>query len=86
MHRTRKTTSETTAAAVKTAPAKTTKARVARRAAKPAGGSIFDPSEHQQEIAQEAYYAWLERGAGHGSAAEDWARAESLVGLRYRAD
>ena len=83
MHRTRKTKSESVAVAVQRAPAKTTKPPAARRTAKPANPPTFDPEAHRQEIAETAYHLWLARGPGQGSAAEDWARAEIIVQLRY---
>ncbi len=87
MHRTRKATSETISTTVKPAAAKATKpGRAVPRMAKPAGPPAFDREMHRQEIAVTAYQLWLARGEGQGSAAEDWARAEIIVQLRYSAE
>ena len=40
----------------------------------------FDAAAHHEEIAQVAYYKWLERA---GSPEEDWLKAESEVRSRY---
>ena len=86
MHGTRKATSETASTAAKPAAAKITKQRAVPRLAKSASPQAFGPEMHQQEIGEAAYYLWLARGEGQGSAAEDWARAEIIVQLRYSAE
>ena len=68
-----------------TAPAKApiTDQRV-RSAENPAAlVSEFDVAAHHEEIAQVAYYNWLERADGPGSPEQDWLKAEGEIQARY---
>jgi hypothetical protein len=69
------------------ASAPATKTKAPRSASnKPAGvlapASVpeFDTASHYEEIAEVAYFKWLERA---GSAKEDWLTAEIEVRARY---
>jgi hypothetical protein len=68
---------------------KTAAATHKTRAAKPApverAKPRFHPEMFQEEIARQAYLYWLERGAGHGRAGEDWHRAEAEIRRRWEA-
>jgi len=87
MHRTRKTAKpEAAAPALKTprTPAKATKPRAAARViSQPEAETIFDPSQHRLEIAEAAYYIFLERNGMSGSETEDWILAEEKVRQRH---
>jgi hypothetical protein len=77
---------EDLAATVKTAPASEVgPADPPETPAAPgrAATEVFDPAQHHEEIAQTAYYLWLERGGAHGSPEDDWRRAEEQVRSRY---
>lgn len=43
----------------------------------------FDPAQHHDEIACEAYFIYLSRGADQGSQHEDWLKAIEVVRARY---
>lgn len=47
--------------------------------------SSFDVAAHHDEIAREAYFLYLDRGAHHGREHEDWLRAIEIVKARYQA-
>jgi hypothetical protein len=46
---------------------------------------MFNVIEHHAEIAQQAYFYWLERGCGHGNSTEDWTRAEKAMLRQWEA-
>lgn len=50
-----------------------------------AADTAFDAGAHHDEIAREAYYLFLNRGAHHGHEHEDWLRAIEIVKRRYQA-
>lgn len=50
-----------------------------------AADTAFDAAAHHDEIAREAYYLFLNRGAHHGSGREDWLRAIEIVKARHQA-
>lgn len=80
-------------AATHKAPARKPAVRKAAAAAASAGTGTapvvagarpaFDPSAFHAEIAQEAYYLWVNRGGGSGQEHEDWLRAVEIVRARY---
>ncbi|MBI5280090.1 MAG: DUF2934 domain-containing protein [Candidatus Solibacter usitatus] len=72
-------------AATHKAPARKPAARRSRPEAPGKEISAFDETLHQAEIAQEAYLLWLNRGASHGQAHQDWLRAIEIVRARHQA-
>jgi len=86
----RKNAKETSAAAAPAQKARTVKSTGAAATHKaPAiravkAEPIFKIEEHRDEIARQAYYFFLERGGSHGSAAEDWIRAEAETRRRWQ--
>jgi len=68
-------------AAVKRAPVKRTATMRSkpRVAASLAASTVVSSTD---QVAERAYFYWLERGCPHGSAQDDWLRAEQDLGLR----
>jgi hypothetical protein len=62
-------------------------ARERKRAAPKAATlpSAFGTSPYQAEIAEAAYFLWLQRDGQHGSHEDDWLKAEALVREKYSA-
>lgn len=54
-----------------------------RKSALKAAPLEFDAAAHHDEIAREAYFLFLNRGAQHGYEHEDWLRAIEIVKARY---
>lgn len=89
----KKTTAKAKSAAAthKTAARKTVARKPAAKAAAAAAqaenspAQAFDAAAHHEEIAREAYFLYLDRGAHHGHEHEDWLRAIEIVKARYQA-
>jgi hypothetical protein len=44
---------------------------------------VFDAAQHHEEIAREAYFVYLSRGAAPGSEHDDWMKAIEVVRARH---
>lgn len=80
----KKTTTKSAKATSPAATHKTPARKPAARKAAPAATPAFDAAAHHDEIAREAYFLFLNRGAQHGHEHEDWLRAVEIVKARHQ--